>query len=66
MLRRRRVSTARAVERQSIEQDLRRALEHREFSLLYQPKIDLRTGLISGAEALLRWDHPDRAGLLRN
>ncbi len=54
---------ARAVERQSIEQDLRSALERREFSLHYQPKIDLHTGLISGAEALLRWDHPGR-GLL--
>jgi diguanylate cyclase (GGDEF)-like protein/PAS domain S-box-containing protein len=54
---------ARAVERQSIEEALRSALVRREFSLHYQPKIDLRTGLISGAEALVRWDHPSR-GLL--
>jgi len=50
----------RAVERQSIEEGLRRALEREEFSLHYQPKIDLRTGTITGAEALLRWTHPTR------
>jgi EAL domain-containing protein (putative c-di-GMP-specific phosphodiesterase class I) len=50
----------RAVERQSIEESLRRALERQEFALHYQPKINLRTGEIAGAEALLRWTHPVR------
>ena len=50
----------RAVERQSIEESLRRALERREFALHYQPKINLKSGEITGAEALLRWTHPTR------
>jgi diguanylate cyclase (GGDEF)-like protein/PAS domain S-box-containing protein len=50
----------RAVERQSIEESLRRALERQEFTLHYQPKINLKTGQITGAEALLRWTHPIR------
>jgi diguanylate cyclase (GGDEF)-like protein/PAS domain S-box-containing protein len=53
----------RAVERQSIEESLRRALERREFALHYQPKIDLLTGRITGAEALLRWNHPIRGNV---
>jgi len=47
----------RAVERQSIEEGLRRALERREFAVYYQPKVNLVTGAITGAEALLRWTH---------
>lgn len=49
---------ARAAERQSRETQLRRALQHREFVLHYQPKIDLETGEITGVEALLRWLRP--------
>jgi len=50
----------RAVERQSVEESLRRALQRQEFKLQYQPKIDLATGAITGAEALVRWMHPTR------
>ncbi|MGA3081228.1 MAG: PAS domain S-box protein [Terracidiphilus sp.] len=53
----------RAVDRQSIEEDLRHALERKEFSLHYQPKINLKTGAITGAEALLRWKHPTRGSI---
>jgi diguanylate cyclase (GGDEF)-like protein len=49
-----------AVERQVVEVDLRRALERHEFVVYYQPKINLATGMITGAEALVRWIHPDR------
>ncbi len=48
----------RAVERQVIEVNLRQAMVRQEFVLHYQPKVDLDTGIITGAEALLRWNHP--------
>lgn len=54
----------RAVERQSIEGGLRRAVERQEFVLHYQPKISLRTGEITGIEALIRWAHPTRGLVL--
>jgi diguanylate cyclase (GGDEF)-like protein len=49
-----------AVERQSLETSMRLALERGEFSLHYQPKVNLDSGAITGAEALIRWLHPDR------
>ena len=52
-----------AVERQSLEGSLRRALEREEFLLHYQPKVNLDTGEITGVEALIRWQQPAR-GLL--
>lgn len=53
----------RAAERKSLESSLRLALVRKEFFLHYQPKVNLKTGAITGAEALLRWQHPTR-GLL--
>jgi EAL domain-containing protein (putative c-di-GMP-specific phosphodiesterase class I) len=55
---------ARAVERLALESSLRGALKRQEFLLHYQPKMNLHTGTMIGAEALIRWQHPDR-GLVR-
>lgn len=44
----------------SLEAELRDAIVRREFVNYYQPKIDLKTGKLSGAEALIRWNHPVR------
>ena len=49
----------RAVKRQFLESGVRHALEREEFSIHYQPKVDLETGEIIGVEALIRWLHPD-------
>jgi len=51
---------ARAVDRLSLENDLRRALEHGEFTLNYQPIVALKSGQWTGLEALLRWKRGDR------
>jgi predicted signal transduction protein with EAL and GGDEF domain len=48
-----------SIERLKLESALRRALERDQFSLHYQPKIDMASGQITGVEALLRWNHPD-------
>jgi diguanylate cyclase (GGDEF)-like protein/PAS domain S-box-containing protein len=49
-----------AVGRLETESGLRRAQEREEFVVYYQPKLDLKSGAIIGAEALLRWEHPER------
>jgi diguanylate cyclase (GGDEF)-like protein/PAS domain S-box-containing protein len=54
----------RALVRVHMEAALRRAIEHKEFLLHYQPKVDLRTREICGFEALLRWQHPDKGLVL--
>ena len=51
--------TTTALHRFTIEEQLRGALERNEFSLQYQPQFDVRTGTISGVEALLRWTNPE-------
>jgi diguanylate cyclase (GGDEF)-like protein len=55
--------TASVAERLALETQLRQALENREFVLHYQPKADLRTRRVTGAEALIRWNDP-RTGLV--
>jgi diguanylate cyclase (GGDEF)-like protein len=50
---------ANSLERLALESSLRRALERSEFELCYQTKRDVRSGRITGMEALLRWHHPD-------
>jgi diguanylate cyclase (GGDEF)-like protein/PAS domain S-box-containing protein len=50
---------AQAVERLTLENGLRLALDKKELFLMYQPQMDIATGKISGLEALLRWQHPD-------
>ena len=54
----------RAVERHSIEAELRQALSTQEFRLYYQPKVNLKSGMITGVEALIRWQHPKRGLIL--
>ncbi|MFE1600223.1 bifunctional diguanylate cyclase/phosphodiesterase [Methylobacterium sp. ID0610] len=51
---------ARMQARRSLELDLRRAIARQEFDLYYQPQVDARSGRYDGAEALLRWHHPER------
>jgi diguanylate cyclase (GGDEF)-like protein/PAS domain S-box-containing protein len=49
-----------AVERLTLEQDLRAGIGRGELTLLYQPKVDAQTGTLTGVEALVRWNHPSR------
>ncbi len=52
------------IEIKKLEDDMHRALQKNEFKVYIQPKVDLKTGEISGAEALVRWEHPE-LGLLK-
>jgi len=49
-----------AINRLSLESELRKAIEREEFVLHYQPQIDLRSGHVVGMESLIRWQHPER------
>lgn len=55
---------ARARTRLAWEQNMRRAIEHKEFVLHYQPQYYLDSGMISGVEALIRWNHPEKGLIL--
>jgi diguanylate cyclase (GGDEF)-like protein len=50
-------------EKVKLENDLRVALDKRQFELHYQPKVNTATGIMHGAEALLRWNHPERGSI---
>jgi diguanylate cyclase (GGDEF)-like protein/PAS domain S-box-containing protein len=52
-----------ARERRQLANDLRQAIDRNELSLLYQPQHDLKTGLICGYEALLRWSHAQKGAI---
>ncbi len=52
--------TEQAEERLRIEQELRLTIDNEELELHYQPQIDLKTGRMTGVEALVRWNHPTR------
>jgi EAL domain-containing protein (putative c-di-GMP-specific phosphodiesterase class I) len=57
------LTSANLAYRQSIEVDLWSALEREQFSVFYQPQVNMATGEIGAAEALLRWDHPSRGSI---
>jgi len=52
-------TAGKALGRQSLEQELRRAIDRDELTVYYQPQVDIKTREIKGLEALVRWKHPD-------
>ena len=50
---------ARSLERLNLENQLRKALDQQQLFLQFQPKFEVKTGRVTGAEALLRWQHPE-------
>ncbi len=52
-----------ALDRLTLERDLKYAINNDELTLVFQPKIDLATGRVSGCEALVRWEHPERGDI---
>ena len=53
-----------SIQRLTLESELRQAVARGEFDVHYQPKIEIRSGRVCGAEALVRWQHPSRGLLL--
>ena len=53
-----------SIERLTVSADIGRAIEAHQFELWFQPKVELKTGRVLGAEGLIRWRHPDRGLLL--
>jgi len=51
------------MEKLSLDTGIHRALDNNEFSMVYQPQVNLRTGEIVGVEALLRWEHPEHGAI---
>lgn len=52
--------------RDRLEIELKHAIEHQQFTLHYQPRVDLNSGKVIGAEALVRWEHPERGLVMPN
>jgi diguanylate cyclase (GGDEF)-like protein/PAS domain S-box-containing protein len=52
------------LERVTLEEELRRAIDKEEFMVYYQPQIDASSGSVTGVEALIRWNHPERGLVL--
>ncbi|WP_162287869.1 EAL domain-containing protein [Indiicoccus explosivorum] len=55
--------SSRTFDRLQIENELRKAIGADQFSLVFQPIVDLTTGKLAGAEALLRWEHPEMGNI---